>query len=269
MPENFKTAQETDLNASETDSNADVGQSYYGVNDTEFRDTDVSVTTEDPGSTASSTQDNSANARRRREAERKAELDKAKQTAREEAIIETLKGINPYTGENMKDSTDVEEYLLMREIDTNGGDPLSDYSKHLKAKQRESAEKQSKEDAEQEWYRKDRDAFVKKYPDVDIGELINDEQFIDYSSGKVGEIPLSQIYEGYVRMLDKLMSDAQRSADTKARQQLANAKASPGPLASTNTNDSGFFTREQVRQMTKDEVHVNYDKIRASMSKWR
>lgn len=263
MPEEMNAAQETDLNASETDNDADIGQNNDGVNDADFSDTDGS------NNAAKPTQDNSANARRRREAERKAELDKARQTAREQAIIETLGGKNPYTNEDMKDSTDVEEYLLMKEIEKNGGDPLSDYSKHLKAKQRESAEKLSQETADKEWYRNDREAFAKKYPDVDIGELIHDEQFIDYSNGKVGEMPLTQIYEGYAKMLEKLKADAERSANTKAQQQLANAKASPGSLASTNANDSGYFTREQVQAMTKEEVHKNYDKIRASMAKWK
>lgn len=269
MPEEINTAQETDLNASETDSNADIGQNNDGVNDTDFSDTDGSVTTDTDDGAAKSKQNNSANARRRREAERKAELDKARQAAREQAIIETLGGKNPYTNEDMKDSTDVEEYLLMKEIEKNGGDPLSDYSRHLKAKQRENAEKLSKDNADKEWYRNDREAFAKKYPDIDIGELIGDEQFINYSNGKVGEMPLCEIYEGYAKMLDKLKADAEKSANTKAQQQLANAKASPGSLASTNTNDNGFFTREQVQQMTKEEVHKNYDKIRASMSKWK
>ena len=268
MPEEIIAAQETDLNASETDSNADVGQNNDGVNDSDFSDTDGSAQT-DVDDAAKSKQDNSANARRRREAERKAELDKARQTAREQAIIETLGGKNPYTEDEMKDSADVEEYLLMKEIEKNGGDPLTDYSKHLKAKQRESAEKLSKESADKEWYRSDREAFTKKYPEVDINALIRDEQFINYSNGKVGEVPLSEIYEGYSRMLEKLKADAERAANSKAQQQLANAKASPGSLASTNANDNGYFTREQVQQMTKEEVHKNYDKIRASMAKWK
>ena len=54
-----------------------------------------------------------------------------------------------------------------------------------------------------------------------------------------------------------------------AKQMLANQKASPGSLSSTNPTDSGYFTKEQVQKMTQAEVHENYDKIRASMRKWK
>lgn len=50
---------------------------------------------------------------------------------------------------------------------------------------------------------------------------------------------------------------------------LANQKASPGALASSGTNDSGFYTPEQVKKMSQKEVSDNYEKIRASMSKWK
>lgn len=268
MPEEIITAETSVADASQTDSHADVGQENDGVNDADFSDTDGSVTTETEKDAEKSKQDNSANARRRREAERQAELQRARQAAREAAIIETLGGKNPFTNEEMKDSADVEEYLLMKEIEKKGGDPLSDYSKHLKVKEREQAEKRAKDESAKEWYRKDREAFAEKHPDVDIQNLINDERFTRYAEGKVGEIPLSDIYEGYTSMMDGIRAEAEKTANQRAQQQLANAKASPGSLASANANDNGFFTREQVQKMSPADVHKNYDKIRASMTKW-
>jgi hypothetical protein len=50
---------------------------------------------------------------------------------------------------------------------------------------------------------------------------------------------------------------------------LANQKATPGALSSPKSSDNSYFTREQVKGMSKEEIHKNYDKIRASMTKWK
>ena len=269
MPEEIKTAQTTEN--TEVDSHADVDKDTETLNDVEFTDNSDSDTpqgadtkkeTEEQPQTK---EQNSENARRRREAERKAELERERQTAREQAIIETLNGKNPYTGEEMKDSTDVQEYLTMKEIEKSGGDPLSDYSKHLKQKEREKAEETRKAETEKEWYRKDYADFATKHPEVNVENLIQNEQFQKFASGKVGNLPLSEIYEGFMEMVEEY----ERKAEKKAKQILANSKATPGSLSSTSPSDNGFFTREQVQKMTQEEVHKNYDKIRASMSKWK
>ena len=266
MPEEIITAETTETAVSGTDNNADVGQNNDGVNDAAFSDDSETVTTGNEDIKKAPAQNNSENARRRREAERQAELDKARKAARNQAIIDALDGKNPYSGEDIKDSADVEEYLIMKEIKKNGGDPIADYAKHVKTKEREIAAQKAKNDADAEWYRKDRENFAAKHPDINISELIKDEHFNKYANGKVGEMPLSDIYEGYIGMVEELRAKAEKNANKKAQQQLANAKASPGSLSSADTGDSGFYTREQVLKMNKKEIHENYDKIRASMS---
>ena len=37
---------------------------------------------------------------------------------------------------------------------------------------------------------------------------------------------------------------------------------------SSASAESDFFTRDQVRKMSKQDIHQNYEKIRASMAKW-
>ncbi len=263
MFEEIKTAQTTA--DAEFDSNADVEAKQENVNDVEF--TDTSGKQETSEITAKETEEarvknkNSENARRRREAERKAEI----AAVREQTIIETLGGENPYTGEEMKDHADVEEYLAMREIEKNGGDPISDYSKFHKQKEKEKSKEAQKAKDEKEWYRKDHEAFVTKYPEVNLDNLINDTAFQKYAGGKVGVIPLSEIYEGFM----EIVSEYEKKAKQMSKQMLANQKASPGSLSSTNLSDNGYFTKEQVQKMSQEEVHKNYDKIRASMRKWR
>lgn len=213
---------------------------------------------------------NSENARRRRQTEQKRaqraqeEVRKERQSAREAAIIETLDGINPYTGETMKDSRDVEEYLTMKEIDKQGGDPLGDYSRHIKEKERERETKANEEARQAEWYKQDREAFAAKHPDVDVASLINDERFALYAEGKVGMWPLAQIYEGYLGLL----GDQSRQARNMAAQMIANKKASPGALSSADGGEKDFFSAEEVKKMSPAEVSKHYDTIRASMKKW-
>ena len=268
MPEELKTAQTNEEeNNPSVDGNADANQQDpENENEAEFTDTSEQGGEQKPQppkkeEPPQSREQNSENARRRREAERKQEL----KAAREQAIIDTLGGKNPFTGEEMKDSADVEEYLTMKEIETKGGDPLADFSKFHKAKEKERIAEQTRAETEKEWYRKDYDDFAAKHPEVDINTLLQDKQFQSFASGKVGTLPLSEIYEGFVG----LVAEYEKKARQIAKQTLANSKASPGALSSPNGADSGFFTKEQVQKMTQEEVSKNYDKIRASMRKWK
>ena len=207
-----------------------------------------------------SREQNRENARRRREAERQKEL----RAERDKAIISTLRGKNPYTQEEMKDSADVEEYLSMREIEDNGGDPVADYSKHLKEKER-NAKKEAEETAKkEEWYRKDLESFSATHPHVKVEELISDKYFRAFADGKVGNVPLTKIYSDFL----DFVSGYEEKAMDKAAQMLANQKATPGSLGHTQEVESDFFSYEQVRKMSQEEVRKNYDKIMESRKKW-
>ena len=153
----------------------------------------------------------------------------------------------------------------MREIEDKGGDPLADFSKFSKAQKKEQAAEAVKEEERANWFRKDREEFTAKYPDVNIDTLIQDKQFQAFASGKVGALPLAEIYEGY----NGLMAEFEKKSKQIAKQMLANQKASPGALSSPGAIDSGFYTPEQVKKMSQKEVSDNYEKIRASMSKWK
>lgn len=208
-----------------------------------------------------SKEQNAENARRRRESERR---QKEMRELREKTILETLNGTNPYTGEPMSDSFDVEEYLTMREIEKNGGDPVNDYPKYRKQQERNAAVEKEKQDQSEEWYRKDNESFKAEYPDVEIADLIANEDFRDYAEGKVGRKPLSEIYRGFLKFTGKYDDRAK----DMAAQYLANKQASPGALKDTQPTNSDYFTPEQVAKMSQTEVSKNYEKIRKSMEKW-
>ena len=223
--------------------------------DTEFSDGAVASVTEQPQKPFKNEQ-NAAAAKRRREQEMA--------RVRERAVIEAIGGLNPFTGEEVKDSADVEEYLLMRKIESEGGDPLSDFSRHHKAQEKQRAAEAEQENARREWYANDRESFVKRYPDVDLNALVADQAFGMFAEGKVGEMPLAEIYESFTR----LMSTYEKKAKNMAAQYYANSKASPGSLSSPDVAGSDFISKEAAQRMSREEIKSNYEKIRASMSKW-
>ena len=250
---------------------AEGGQTDGNVNDATFDDTakgdegtpsgtDGKGSGKGEGKKPQGKDTNAEFARKRREQERQRELTET----RNNAIIDALGGKNPYTGGEMKDAEDVAEFLTMREIERKGGDPVADYAGHVKEQSRAKREQERTEAERREWYDKDRADFVAKYPDADLSALIADESFNEYSKGKVGEVPLAEIYEGYLKMTARI----EEAANRKAAQAVANGKASPGALTGTAQVESDYFTRDQVNAMTPEQIKANYAKIRTSMDKW-
>lgn len=199
-------------------------------------------------------------ARKRRDAENARKIEET----RVNAVIETLGGVNPFTNEAMTDAADVDEYLLMKRIEKEGGDPVADYSRYRKQQDKESVKTEREKADKNEWFRKDRESFVKENPGVDLKSLIDDPSFQSFAEGKVGRIPLSEIYNGYRTLVGKVDG---RAKDLAA-QAIANRQASPGSAAANGSAESDFFTAEQVRKMSPADVRKNYEKIRQSMTKW-
>lgn len=261
MTEQTQMAENTEVAtaaAEEVSKNAEAHKDDASIEFTES-DTDGGRSEEDEGKARE--QSNADYAFRRREAERRA---REIETARINAIIEAV-GENPFTHEEIKDAEDVAEYLAMKEIQKQGGDPLSDFAKHQKAKLRETKAREAEEEKQNEWYRADREDFIKKHPDVDLAKLIADKSFAEYADGKVGQRPLSEIYEGY----ERLVKSADKKATERAAQALANSKATPGALSGGSASQTEHFTYEQVKAMSDAEVRKNYDKIRESMKSWK
>ena len=232
------------------------------VNDVEFTDTKEAEETPKAKEEVKPQQDNSENARRRREAERQAELKKA----RYDAIKEAVDGVNPFTNQPIEDDIDVEEYLAMKEIKKQGGDPLTDYSKYHKDKQKEEARIAEQKLKDEEWIENDYKDFKSKHPQVDLDKLAEDDAFMKFAEELVGKKPMAEIYDSYQDLVSKI----RKEENNAAARQVANAKATPGSLTSSETDSSNdFYSVEQVKKMSQEEVHKNYDKIMASMKKWK
>lgn len=198
--------------------------------------TEQTAETQAETKTVQSDEDNSKFRLARIKAEKEAEkkIEQARKEAYEQGLkqgkVETYIGRqNPYTGETIKDNFDVQEYLDMYQLDTTGKDPISGYRELQKQKAREEAEKKIKADEEakqQEWYQNDTKEFLDKYSSEKLQELMKDEDFNTFAEGKIGKIPLSQIYENY----QKLISKYEKKSVETAKQIVANNSTTPGAL---------------------------------------
>ena len=271
MDEN-KTAQTKDMtDGISVHGDAGVDANNSGIAVAEDNITDFSDTSEEKKGASSGGESNAEKVRnaeaaeRRRESKRQREL----RAERVNSTIEALGGINPYTKEKMTDEVDVAEYEMMRETEKRGGDPVEDVRRQMKEKQREELNEERKKAEDADYFEKDARAFKAAHPDVDLEKLVRNEKFAIFAEGKVKRMPLSKIYEDYLRFNGAAETEKKTaSAKQMAAQIVANRKASPGSLSDSAETSGKFFTAAQVRAMSQAEVSRNYDAIRESMKKW-
>ncbi|MBQ7353519.1 MAG: hypothetical protein IJW54_05925 [Clostridia bacterium] len=203
------------------------------------------------------------------------EHEKALREAQKQERLKTIKEfnpINPYNSKPIEDDYDVEEFLLMKKIEAEGGDPVGDYSEYLKRENKakiakEQTAKQAKEASDAK-VANDLSEFSSKYGDVDINELFKDESFRAFADGKLENKSLSEVYEQYLPF--KKMIEGQKSKQDKEAMNLSLSKAAVGSLTNSGgTADDGFFTKEQVLKMSPAEIKKNYEKIRESQQRWK
>lgn len=193
-------------------------------------------------------------ARKQAEEEAKKKIEQARQEAYEQGLqqgkIQTYIGKqNPYTGEVIKDSYDVQEYLDMFELDAKGQDPVKGYRELQKEKARKEAEEKIKVEEKQKqdtWYKNDTKDFVDKYSAEKLQELTKDEDFALFANGKVGKIPLADIYADY----QKLISKYEKKSVETAKQIVANNTTTPGAIEETDTQELDWnnMTTEQFEK---------------------
>ena len=240
----------------ETDANTETNDADFSEGATDGNDQPA----EEPKKEPQSKERNAEEARKRREAEKQAAI----KQARVDAIIEAMGGKNPYTNAEMTDADDVEEYLNMKKIEKDGKDPIADYASWTKQQAKARKAEQEAQAAQEAKARDDIEAFRKAHPDVDTNVLFKDEAFTDYAEGKLGNRPLTQIYDGY----QKLVGGARKAEQEKAAQALANSRATPGSSSSPANADVGYFSQEDVKKMSDEEIDKNWDKIKQSQKQW-
>jgi hypothetical protein len=216
-------------------------------------------------------QRNAEEARKRREKERNEEIELAKKQERIKTIIETV-GTNPYTNKPIADEDDVETYVVMRQIELEKGDPIKDFPEYLKKNKKTLYEKQTQQKQREEQAQKEVDALIAAHPDVKLNDLLKDEDFTIFAKGKVGTIPLNEIYDDFLKFQKKYATktDAEKEAAIKAAEEeaakaLAKQRASVGAIGGTNPVPPEYFSLEQISKMTLKETQANLDKVNRSI----
>lgn len=183
-----------------------------------------------------------AQARRTKEKE-----DKRIQEAYEKGKLEAFKGkMNPFTNQIIEDSKDVEVYENMYKLSQDGKDPIADYAGYIAQKEREKERESARQKEIEEKASKDLEEFTAKYPNVNLNDLFNDENFSDYMEGKNKSI--TEIYERYT----KLKNSFRTESINQAKQTIANSKATPGSL--NNISDSDIDYEKMSREDFLKEV---------------
>ena len=228
------------------DENFTEGEEETEVAETSAEQGEVEETDNTKGDTAKNALE--ADKRRKREAKEAATRERIKAEAYRKGILDAVGKINPYTNEEIKDEHDFQEFLTMREIERNGGDPIEDYRSTLKSKERERTQKENTANAR----RAELEAFGEKYPDVDIDKLLGDQRFFRFAGKRLGNETLTDVYEDFVQFDTDFQARVDAKAETKAHNTLAKAKASPGSLSG-----SGEPTRLSYEDMSEEE----FDKV--------
>lgn len=182
-----------------------------------------------------------ASARRKAEEEAQKQIEKARKEAYEQGLaqgkVQSYIGReNPYTGKKIEDDYDVQEYLDMFDLDRSGKDPVNDYRELQKEKARKEAEakvKAEEKSKQDKWYQDDTKDFVDKYSANKLQELSKDEDFNLFANGKIGKVPLSQIYEDYKKLISKY---EKKSVET-AKQIVANNSTTPGAIEESEVQE--------------------------------
>lgn len=208
--------------------------------------------------------ENAEFARKRREAERKAEIEKVKEETRISTIIEAV-GVNPYTKEPLSDVQDVKIYEAMREYEKKGGDPVADQAKILKSilSQEHETEK-AKQDklesskTESEKAQKEISELEQTYPNINVKALLENEQFSDYAEGKVGKKTLKEMYEGFKKLTNNFSFEKTKNNEAKNNASNISLKGSqPAP--------KGLLSMEQIKRMSQSEIDKNWDIVQKSL----
>ena len=213
-----------------------------------------------------SKEENAANAARRRKEELEARL-KEEHT---KTVIDVLGGKNPFTGKEMTDAHDVEVYERMKRIEKNGGDPVADYASTLaeERRQAERAEKSAQNTDFNSWAKKDAANFAKANPDVDMQSLFKDATFTKIAEPLLKQrVPMSNIYALFQETkanIDSVNRKAKEKVKEALAGEIANKNASAGSLKANGEKQTSLYTREQLANMSEDEIEANWDKVERS-----
>ena len=181
-----------------------------------------------------SAEENARQAEVRRQKEQK---EKIREAAYQQGLIDATK-VNKFTNQPISDEYDLSIYKVQLELESQGKDPIKDLAFAMAKKSRDDAksieEKNKQKAQEDEKIKQDMNAFVTKYPNVNVEKLLKDPQFDKYAKGKWGIVPLSQIYEDFNELKESLgqaisQSNGEKKMDESAKRKGMAPSSNGGP----------------------------------------
>lgn len=196
--------------------------------------------------------------KRREQEEAKRKADEAKLRAEVEKEVKLgIHKVNPYTNQPIKDEEDLSVYEVMKQLDDEGKDPINDYPAKVAELNRKSKEEAKKkieaEQKEKENFAKDIAEFQKAYPNVNLRELADNEEFIKFSENKAGRWSTIEIYEAYIEKQEmKKLKKIDSENDKKAEEKAKNITKTPKP--SNNQFNNSTLLDKDPSKMSKEEL---------------
>lgn len=117
-----------------------------------------------------------------------------------------------------------------------------------------------------EWYKRDREAFDRAYPELDKEELFSNRDFLNFAEGKVGVRGLAEIYSDYNLLVKTIREKAFEEAEREFENRISKAQSTPGSLTEVaDVSDNGYYTLEEMKRMSQEFVEAHWDKVRESL----
>ena len=259
-----KTEEDTFVNTTEVDEEVVIAEDDGQKVDQEFTDT------QNDGENAENSNDGKDKPKQSKEKNKEfAEKRRTEKALREETELKIIKeyvGKNPYTNQPIETLRDVKVYKTMKQIDKDGGDPISDYHKYAGIEEQKAVDT---EKARAESIKKDVEDFRKSYPDVDLNDLYADKGFVDFSKKLLGKVSLKDVYEAYDGLKKSIQSDAEVTAKKEIARKIAKDDSSVGSLATVGNAGAPKYTLEQIGKMSKSEITKNWKDVESSYDYWQ
>lgn len=103
-----------------------------------------------------------------------------------------------------------------------------------------------------------------QFPSVNIENLRNNKDFNELLRLIIQNPTLAQVYSCF----NAIVSSTEEHSRKKLAYALASANSSVGSLSSSSKTEQAYFTKEQVLNMSQEEIRRNYTKIRQSQQHW-
>lgn len=201
-----------------------------------------------------SQRENARQAELRREREQKEKEEKIRKEAYLQGKLASQK-LNEFTNKPIKDEEDLYVYEIQKRIKDRGGDPLEDLAEEMAKDRREKKAEESKKLEAQKQIDKDVQEFSKKYPDKT--NILNDKTFAKFSNKRLGNEPLTAIYEDYLEFLDETKQQVEqelinkKKAEDEEKKRKNNNLSSNGNQGNSNKKYSEMTSSERQNYLKK------------------